>query len=151
MDFHGLQTKTLKLFENDNAFRKFTYCPINNIMNNHIVPEISIIIPNLNSSIVDRTVQSIFDQVVSVPFEVLVVGLDKNNHLGKYSGKITHINTGSPVPPGKARNIGVKNSKGNLLVFIDSDAVAQPQFLSGHYIAHKKKQKLNYWWLSYFP
>ncbi len=99
--------------------------------------EISVIIPNLNSTIVDKTVQSILDQCDDKFCEIIVVGMDQLNLLEPFRGQIENITTSKPIPPGSARNLGVEKSRGNLLIFIDSDALAQANFISGHVNAHK--------------
>ena len=102
--------------------------------------DISVIIPNLNTPIVPKTVVSILSQQSQYSFEVIVIGLDEDHLLDEFQSKIKFINTEIPVPPGKARNIGVSASKGCLLIFIDSDAVAQPDFLNLHFQKHQNHQ-----------
>jgi glycosyltransferase involved in cell wall biosynthesis len=99
--------------------------------------EISVIIPNLNSTIVDKTVQSILDQCDDKFCEIIVVGIDQHNLLKPFDGQIENITTSTPIPPGSARNLGVEKSRGDLLIFIDSDAVAHENFINGHINAHK--------------
>ena len=102
--------------------------------------DISVIIPNLNTPIVHKTVESILSQDSQYSFEVIVIGLDENHLLDKFQSKIKVIDTEIPVPPGQARNIGVSASKGRLLIFIDADAVAQPDFLNLHFQQHHNHQ-----------
>lgn len=104
-------------------------------MSNNI--ELSVIIPNLHSRIVDKTIESILNQEISLPFEVIVIGLDKYHLLEKFENEVTFINTETPVHPGTARNIGVNNSKGSYIIFIDSDAIAHPKLIENHLKAHK--------------
>ena len=103
--------------------------------------EVSIIIPNLNSPIVDNTVQSIIEQCSAIRHEIIVVGLDKNRILNQFDGIIKIIETHTPIPPGIARNIGVKNSSGQYLIFIDSDAIAQKDFIKKHHNLLTSKEK----------
>lgn len=103
--------------------------------------EVSIIIPNLNSPIVDDTVQSIIEQCSAIKHEIIVVGLDENRILDQFKEKIKIINTHTPVLPGVARNIGVSHSTGRFLIFIDSDAIAQNDFIKKHHNLLKSKGK----------
>lgn len=104
--------------------------------------EVSIIIPNLNSPIVISTVQSIIEQCSAIRHEIIVVGMDENRLLNQFEGRIKIIDTNIPVPPGIARNIGVNHSSGRFLIFIDSDAVAQKDFIIKHRDLLKDNDKL---------
>jgi glycosyltransferase involved in cell wall biosynthesis len=97
---------------------------------------ITVIIPNLHSPTVDKTIDSILNQKLDLSFEIIVIGLDKYGLLKKFTGRITSIDTSIPVKPGTARNLGVARSNGKYLVFIDSDALAEPNFLQGHINTH---------------
>lgn len=103
--------------------------------------QVSVIIPNLNSKIVDKTVLSIQKHPTKHSFEIIVVGLDKHQILEHFQKSIKFINTNNPVYPGTARNIGVRHSQGEFLIFIDSDAIANSSFIDDHVnqqIAHGK-------------
>jgi glycosyltransferase involved in cell wall biosynthesis len=104
--------------------------------------EVSIIIPNLNSPIADNTVQSIIEQCSVIKHEIIVVGLDENRLLVQFEGRIKNVDTYTPVPPGIARNIGVNHSSGKYLIFIDSDAIAQKEFIKKHHNLLKGNGKL---------
>ena len=47
-------------------------------------PKISVIIPNLHSPIIDKTIESVIKQETSAPYEIIVVGMDKWNLVKKY-------------------------------------------------------------------
>jgi GT2 family glycosyltransferase len=85
--------------------------------------KVSIIIPNLHSPMLDRTLESVFAQKVDWSFEVIVVGLDKWGLLAPFK-QVRFINTQEPVGAAEARNIGIRESRGEWLVFLDSDCVA---------------------------
>lgn len=104
--------------------------------------KVSVIIPNLNSTLVGQTVKSIIKQESNIKFEIFVVGLDQPKLLLKYQDSINHIDPGEKIPPGVARNLGVLHSKGEYLIFIDSDAIANDNFINGHLNAHKKKSNV---------
>lgn len=90
--------------------------------------KISVIIPNLHSPIVDQTIESVLGQETDLPFEVIVVGMDKYNLVEKYP-EVKFGITPHPVGAAEARNIGIRQAKGEWLFFIDSDCVAQPGWI----------------------
>lgn len=84
---------------------------------------VSVIIPNLNSPVVDRTLAALRGQDFDLSgVEVLVVGLDEPG-LVQEDDLVSSISTVKPAPPGAARNIGVRESNGDLLCFTDADCV----------------------------
>jgi GT2 family glycosyltransferase len=91
--------------------------------------KISIIIPNLHSPVVDKTLKSVINQQANFPYEIIVVGKDKFNFVQKFPG-IRYIDTGNPVGASTARNIGIQHAKGEWLFFIDSDCIALPGWLT---------------------
>jgi len=90
--------------------------------------KISIIIPNLHSPIIDRTITSVLAQETNLPFEVIVIGMDKFNLVEKF-GEVQYIKTTSAIGAAEARNIGIKEAHGEWLFFIDSDCIAQPGWI----------------------
>lgn len=97
--------------------------------------DVSVIIPNLNSIIIDKVVNSLLDQSTELTFEIIVVGQDKPNLLPENS-KVKNIFTKTITPPGIARNLGVEISNGKLIVFLDADCIAMPDLLDAHWKAH---------------
>jgi len=119
----------------------------------------SIIIPSLNSPLIDQVLNKVLDQEgYSDDDEVIVVGRDDKglvkNHIG-----VQFIDTGQPVTAPVARNLGIDAAKGTLLIFIDSDCIPQPGWLREHRKAHEAGHKVvgggvlpvgdNYWHLVY--
>ncbi len=96
--------------------------------------KISVIIPTFNSSkYISRAIGSVISQTYR-PFEVIVIddgSTDATNSvLGGYirSGGIKYFyqeNKG----PGAARNLGIKNSSGEFVAFLDADDVWLPEKL----------------------
>ena len=94
-------------------------------------PLFSIVIPNYNSS---NTIRSCLDSIFSMnhkSYEVIIVD-DKstdNSHSiikkykGKYKDKLKLIQLGKKAGAAGARNIGVKNSRGKIIMFTDIDIV----------------------------
>ena len=98
--------------------------------------QVSLIIPTYNrQEIVFQTLQYIKQQSIS-GFEVVLVdqtaSIDSNlkyfkNRIFKYKYlKITE--TGLP----NARNVGVENAKGEILIFIDDDSIPEPDLIQSY-------------------
>lgn len=97
----------------------------------------SIIVPSLNSPLIDRIVKEILDQEGFGPGEELfVVGRDEGG-LIKDLPRVRFIDTGQPVTAPVARNIGIDAASGDLLLFIDSDCIPQAGWLREHRQAHE--------------
>ena len=93
------------------------------------LPKISVIIPNLHSPMIDRTIESILAQETDQPYEVIVVGLDQY-HLVENFPDVQFIQTSGPVGAAEARNIGIRAARGEWLFFIDADCIAQPGWMN---------------------
>jgi len=100
--------------------------------------KISVIIPNLHSPIVDKTIESVLAQKTDLPYEVIVVGMDKWGLVDRFSEKIHFVQTEQPIPPGAARNLGVTSATGEYIFFIDSDCVASPEWIEMHFTLHQE-------------
>ena len=92
---------------------------------------ISIVIPTKNEgNAIEECLTSILNQSVS-PFEVIIVdGGSSDNTLDlarKFKVKIIH--EGSFSSPANARNLGVENAKGSIVLIIDADVVLQEDCL----------------------
>lgn len=88
---------------------------------------VSVIVPNLNSPTLNQTLDSLLEQTYDGSYEIIVVGQDKFDNKKKYP--VVKFIEEKPLSPAKARNLGVSNSKGSILVFIDSDCVADKNWL----------------------
>jgi GT2 family glycosyltransferase len=95
----------------------------------------SIIIPNLHSRIIDRTILSILKQETKYSYEIIVVGLDKFGLVAQFP-EVNFIETETVVFPGVARNIGASNAFGEFLLFVDSDCIVKPNWLETHLQFH---------------
>src|SRR3989304_5559962 len=86
---------------------------------------ISVIIPSYNSSqTVEACLQSVLNQKTKVNYEVLVVDSSTDNTLKilkRYVSKIRFLHFLKRCDVGTARNIGIKNVKADIIVFIDAD------------------------------
>ena len=94
-------------------------------------PVFSIVIPNYNSS---NTIASCLDSIFSMDYknyEVIIVDDNStddsvsiiNKYKEKYKDKLKLIQLGKKAGAAGARNIGVKNSKGNIIMFTDTDII----------------------------
>jgi glycosyltransferase involved in cell wall biosynthesis len=91
--------------------------------------DVSVIVPTLNSSVINQTLDSLFEQTCfNYISEILVIGLDELG-LVRERGPVTFISTGKPIIAPVSRNIGIRRARGDLLVFIDADCVATPTWL----------------------
>mgnify|MGYP001037258973 CR=1 FL=1 len=90
-------------------------------------PEISIIIPVLNSPLVAETLAALRQQQFALDkVEIFVVGLVER-HIIQTDDKVQFIETSVTVS--EARNIGIQASSGKWLVFLDSDCIPIRQWL----------------------
>lgn len=102
---------------------------------------ISVIIPNLNSPIIDQTVKSLLHQNTALPFEIIIVGMDKFEIIVNIEDKhVKFMKTEKPTPPSIARNMGAAAARGDYFVFIDADCIADKKLLEQHVEAHHGTQ-----------
>ncbi len=94
--------------------------------------EISVVMPAYNAS---RTIRECLEAITSQDFaqgyEVIVVNdgsTDNTAEIVRGFGNVKLISQEN-AGPASARNNGAKNAKGSIVVFIDSDCIAQPNFL----------------------
>jgi GT2 family glycosyltransferase len=92
-------------------------------------PLISIVIPNLNSPMIDQTLSSLRNQAHDMSLvEIIVVGMDEPG-LVAAGELIRHIETPRPLSPAKARNLGIRESRGGIICLTDADCIADPHWL----------------------
>ena len=104
----------------------------------HDKVDCSIIIPNLHSPIIDRTIQSILNQETDHTYEIIVVGMDKFGLVEKFGNNVHFHRTNKPTPPAIARNMGARVSKGERIFFIDADCIADPLWIDNHFRAQRQ-------------
>ncbi len=103
-----------------------------------MTPNISIIIPSYRSrQYIDRCFQAIFQQTGDVA-EVIVVESSQERELAEYIARtypaVKLISLARRTFPGEARNIGLREARGDIIVFTDMDCVPQSGWLAA--IAH---------------
>jgi len=91
--------------------------------------ECSIIIPNLHSPIINKTIESLLNQDTDHAYEIIVVGMDKFDLVIQYP-EVRFLRTEQPVSAGKARNLGIQEAISDKLFFIDSDCIALPGWIN---------------------
>ncbi|MDP1547599.1 MAG: glycosyltransferase [Anaerolineales bacterium] len=90
----------------------------------------SVVIPNLHTPTVGETVASLEHQTYDhAHYEVIVVGMDKYN-LVRESDLVHFDRSDVPLSPARARNRGVAQARGDVIVFTDADCLARPDWLA---------------------
>lgn len=98
--------------------------------------QISVIIPSYNQpGTVQRCIGSILEQDFEGTYEIIIVDSSeksKQEALAAFCGPISRvqlITLEKQTFPGTARNVGIKAAQGEIIALIDSDCVAQPNWL----------------------
>ncbi len=100
---------------------------------------VSIIIPARNAlATLGRTIESVLVEHSIENVEIIVVndGMDEDTVRIANIYPVKVIN-GNGQGPAAARNIGVKNAKGKILIFLDADCRVSPGWLSTHLSIHE--------------
>jgi glycosyltransferase involved in cell wall biosynthesis len=99
---------------------------------------ISVVFPVYNNlDVIKVTLPAILNQTLPIPHEVVVVddgsGPDLRGWLAQQDHPALHVATHSQNKGrSAARNTGFRASKGDALVFLDSDVITRPDFLAAH-------------------
>lgn len=100
--------------------------------------EVSIVIPNLNSPIIDKTIASVKNQSYDPhKIEIIVVGQDRFG-LIKEDERVKFIQTEYKATCGKATDIGCRHASGKVLFFTDADCVAEKDWVKELIKWHKR-------------
>lgn len=97
----------------------------------------SVIVPNLDSLLIDLVIESI-DRQTHRPDEIIVVGRDRPGLLPVGHPCLRVLASEQSIPPAVARNLGAEMAEGDLLCFLDSDCIAHPRWLEAHLSAHAR-------------
>lgn len=104
---------------------------------------VSIIIPACNSTItLKHTLESLLQQKGNYIKEITIVDSSDDGLMEEFkkeneSNGIRFINSGTKVMPAIQRNIGAKASNGDVLLFLDSDVILNPDYVEKVYINYK--------------
>jgi glycosyltransferase involved in cell wall biosynthesis len=109
------------------------------------MPEVSVIIPVYNSSrFINEALESVFTQTFK-DYEIILVddGSTDNTRqiIEKYSDKLIYFRQENGGPA-KARNFGIKKSRGKFIAFLDADDIWLPLKLERQIDAFKKNPEL---------
>lgn len=100
----------------------------------------SVIIPSYNSeTTIMRCLQAVTQQHFDEPYEVIVVDSSQDatpQLIRQHFPEVTLIHFEQRTDSYTARNIGIEKTQGEILCFIDSDCIANPDWLSRMAEAH---------------
>ena len=101
----------------------------------------SVIIPSYNSeTTIVRCLQAVTQQHFSEPYEVIVIDSSTDmtpEIIRQQFPQVTLIHLKERIDAGTARNIGIRRSQGEIICLIDSDCIADPDWLRNIVDAHK--------------
>ncbi|GAC1385792.1 MAG: hypothetical protein NVSMB42_05620 [Herpetosiphon sp.] len=91
---------------------------------------ISVVIPSLHSPVIGAVIGALRTQS-SHEFitEIVVVGQDRDDQIAT-DDLVRFVQTDGPLPAAAARNVGVRATRGPLLLFIDADCVAEDDLIT---------------------
>lgn len=89
----------------------------------------SVIIPTLNSPGLAACLAALLKQDYSGPYEIIAVGQEAG-WPAVTDARVRFVQLERPLPPGANRNHGIAAARGEALAFIDSDCLAEPDWLS---------------------
>lgn len=130
--------------------------------NQHLIllsMKVAVVIPSLNSPIIDRVLAAIESQAQFEELsQIVVIGKDEADLIPSKE-PIQLIDTGQPISASQARNRGIAATQAEIIIFLDSDCLPQPGWLAQHIAAHAAGHKVvgggivpaghNYWHLVY--
>ena len=107
---------------------------------------ISVVIPSYNSEqTIEKCLKALLTQTFQGDYEIILVdssadatpSIVKNNF-----PKIKFFHLKTKTDPGTARNIGIREAKGGIIAFIDSDCIALPDWLEKIVSAHESSYNI---------
>lgn len=96
-------------------------------------PKISVVIPSYKpGEIFTECLHSVMTQTIDVSYEVIVVDSSPQPIGPRFSSsfpQVQFVHLPQRTLPGKARSIGAQMAKGEIVCFIDTDCIADPEWL----------------------
>jgi glycosyltransferase involved in cell wall biosynthesis len=114
-------------------------------MNNKI--EATVIIPTYNRiTVLKSCLQKLIDQTTE-NFEILLIDDCSSDGTKEYIKSsdfpnLKYIRLKEHLGPYYARNLAIRQAKGEIIIFIDSDVIVFPDFVEDHIKIHKKREDL---------
>ena len=107
------------------------------------VPHVSVVMPTYNRcDRLRRAIAAVADQVVDEPYEIIVVSDGSTDGTDEMLAQCDVANlrwfTQGNGGPAAARNRGIVESSGELIVFVDDDILAEPGLVQAHVDAHRR-------------
>ncbi len=103
---------------------------------------ISIVIPSYNSeSTIEKCLDALFNQTFTGEYEIIIADSSKDRTRQIVAEKFSQVKIlvfGTKTDPGTARNAAIKESRGELLLLIDSDCVAAPDWMERMVLQHQQ-------------
>lgn len=96
-------------------------------------PQISVVIPSYKpGAIFTECLYSVIHQTIDVPYEVIVVDSSPHSICPIFSSQfpqVKFVHLAQRTLPGKARSMGAKMARGEVICFIDTDCIADRDWL----------------------
>lgn len=103
-----------------------------------------VVVTHNRVDLLQRCLGQLIDQTIS-EYEIIVVddgSTDKTPEMmAKYS-QIRYIRNQTQQGQPVVRNIGIKEARGDIIIFVDSDVMVARKFVEDHIQAHKKNKRL---------
>ena len=104
-------------------------------------PFVSVVIPTIGrAAVLEQTVDYLLQQSYQ-NYEIIIIDQSERSETGKYENKsgiikYVHIKERSVT---NARNVGIKKSKGDIILFLDDDIIPDNDLIFHHVKGHKDK------------
>ncbi|RMH63267.1 MAG: glycosyltransferase [Calditrichaeota bacterium] len=103
---------------------------------------VSVILPSYNSEkTIAPVLRALQNQTFSEPYEIILVDSSEDRTpeiVREQFPEIIYIHLPQKTDPGTARNLGVQKSSGDPILFIDSDCVAEPNWMETFVRLHRE-------------
>jgi glycosyltransferase involved in cell wall biosynthesis len=102
-------------------------------------PKASIIIPARDSlANLGKTIESVLSADKGKEVEIIIINDDQNAAIAELAQKYpVNLVPGNSGGAAAARNLGIKKARGSLLLFLDADCRASPDWITTHLKAHE--------------